>query len=222
MTINEAASSNDSNTVPAETSPENQPETTKQTGQTDETPDSTPVESEPKVDLPRSEPKRSGSGAKWKLAKHPEADLVADGMGEKVGLIWIGTQFYKTPQAFAEEANRMGVSRRIQAVPKGFELGKHYVWFAHPHVREVEVEVTDPETGELKTEKQWQGGVFRIVQPTRIEKIVTQTQSEDEDEMTKLADRGITAVVVPDDDRDHQGSVYDDDASEPAQTEMRV
>jgi hypothetical protein len=144
-----------------------------------------------------------------------------DGMGEKVGLIWIGTQFYKTPQAFAEEANRMGVSRRIQAVPKGLELGKHYVWFAHPHVQEVEVEVMDAETGEPKIEKQWQGGVFRIVKPTRIEKIITQTQSEDDDEMEALEKRGITPVVVPDNDPDHQGSVYDDD-TETMQGEFRV
>jgi hypothetical protein len=75
--FNEAVSSDDPNTAPAGTSPEIQPETTKQTGQTNEMPDPTPVESEPKVDLPRSEPKRkSGAGTQWKLAKYPDADLV--------------------------------------------------------------------------------------------------------------------------------------------------
>ncbi|MEI6227005.1 MAG: hypothetical protein WCS72_19880 [Deltaproteobacteria bacterium] len=42
-----------------------------------------------------------------------------------------------------------------------------------------------------------------------IEKIVTETESKDEAAMEELKGRGITPFVVPDDDKDHQGSVYD-------------
>lgn len=49
----------------------------------------------------------------------------------RCGLIWIGEQHYKTPQDFMREANTMGVSRRIVAVPKGFEVGQTWVLLGH-------------------------------------------------------------------------------------------
>lgn len=118
-------------------------------------------------------------------------------LGEKVGLLWIGVQFYPTTESFAEEARRLGVSRRITAVPRGFKVGEHFVFLAHPRIRQ------DPATEE------WQGGVFHIFRPTAIEKIVTRSEAADEAAMEKLRAAGITPVVVPDDDKDHQGSVYD-------------
>jgi len=133
-------------------------------------------------------------------AAEPEA------LGERVGLLWIGERFYKTPAAFAAEAKRMGISRRIQAVPRGFKLGEHYVFLAHPRVKE-----SIDKDGVIN----WIGGVFRIFRPTRIEKIITASDSKDEAEMKKLADTGITPIIVPDSDPDHQGSVYDDDNLEP-------
>jgi hypothetical protein len=141
----------------------------------------------------------------------------ADGMGDQVGLIWIGTQFYKTPAEFTDEAARLGISRRIKTIPRGFELGKHWVWFAHPKIQKHAV--VNEETHLL--EEEWKGGVFRIFKPTRLEKLITETMAQDDDEMEKLAKAGITPVIVPDNDRDHQGSVYDDDA-EPNQSEMRL
>jgi hypothetical protein len=162
--------------------------------------------------------------------------LEAPAIPPKVGLIWIGTAFYKTPADFANEAARMGVSRRIQSIPRGFRLGLDWVMFAHPHMRKiwrcakcelpyVEAEVAPEVPGveadvlsecclaELK--QGWQGGVFCFFRPTAIEKIVTATQAKDEEEMDKLRERGITPFVVPDDDPDHRGSVYDKAEEEP-------
>lgn len=51
--------------------------------------------------------------------------------GNQAGLLWIGGSFYKTPLDFMEEAQEQGVSRRIPAVPTGFELGTHWVFVAH-------------------------------------------------------------------------------------------
>ena len=90
----------------------------------------------------------------------------------------------------------MGISRRIPAVPRDFELGKTFVFLAHPKVRE-------------SANGEWIGGVFRIFKPDRIEKIITATQAQDETEMNRLVEAGITPVIVLDDDRDHQGTVYD-------------
>jgi hypothetical protein len=132
-------------------------------------------------------------------------------LGERVGLLWIGAQFYPTPASFMAEAMVMGVSRRIAAVPRGLELGKTWVFLAHPRIKEI----TDPSTGET----QWIGGVFRIFRPERIEKIITEMQARDAASMAKLADAGIAPVMVPDDDRDHQGTVYD---KHPLETETAV
>jgi hypothetical protein len=135
-----------------------------------------------------------------------------DVLGERVGLLWIGAEFYPTPESFAREANTLGVSRRIVAIPRGFKLGESWVFLAHPRVKEV----VDPETGDLT----WIGGVFRIFKPERIEKIITDEQAKDEAEMKKLADAGITPVIVPKNDRDHQGTVYDRDSEDDPQQNL--
>lgn len=134
-------------------------------------------------------------------------------LSDKVGLLWIGEAFYKTPSAFQIEAAEMGVSRRITAVPRGFEVGKHWVFLAHPKVKEN----PPANPGDDVT---WTPGVFRIFKPTAIEKILTESMAQDADEMAKLAKAGITPVIVPDNDRDHQGTVYDDDTDSTPQGEL--
>ena len=52
-------------------------------------------------------------------------------LGERCGLIWIGEQHYKTPGEFMREAAKMGVSRRITAVPRDFEVGETWVLLGH-------------------------------------------------------------------------------------------
>ena len=123
-------------------------------------------------------------------------------LGDRVGLLWIGRSFYPTPGAFMHEAAIHGVSRRITALPRGFKFG-HWVFLAHPEAVWIE-EHKGP-------------GIFSIFQPTAFEMIVTQTQARDSEFMADLSKRHIDAVVVPDDDRDHQGTVYDeaDDAELP-------
>ena len=136
-------------------------------------------------------------------------------LGEKVGLIWVGEKFYPTPEDFAREANQLGISRRIKVIPRGFHVGEHWVFVAHPKA----VTSINAETGE----EEMLPAVFRIFQPSRIEKIITRTMSENADLMADLAERGITPVIVPDNDRDHQGSVYDDEATDlPAQMVMTL
>jgi hypothetical protein len=129
-----------------------------------------------------------------------------ESLADRTVLMWIGTAFYPTPADFTREAASLGVSRRIQAVPKGFVLGEHSVFLAHPKVRQG----VDPDNAEA-----WTAGIFAFFKPTSIDKIVTETQSRDTEEMERLTKAGITAVVVPDDDKDHQGSVYDAEDEEP-------
>jgi hypothetical protein len=123
-------------------------------------------------------------------------------MGDRVGLLWIGAEYYKAPMDFTREAQELGVSRRIKAVPRGFKAGEHYVWLAHPRVKRIIREDGEPSDD-------WIGGVFHVFLPNRIEKIVTESEFANEDAMAKLRDSGITPVAVPDNDPDHQGSVHD-------------
>jgi len=47
-------------------------------------------------------------------------------------------------------------------------------------------------------------GIFKLWKPRAIEMIITQTQSGDADFMKDLETKGLTPVIVPDDDPDHQ------------------
>jgi hypothetical protein len=137
-------------------------------------------------------------GSKMQSALCPAAN--PEQFGNKAGLLWIGEAFYKTPADFIQEAQTLGISRRIFSVPRGFEVGKHWVFFAHPNVLN-HIPGAEPQ------EKV--AGIFHMFKPTRIEKIITQSMADDEELMEDLLKRKITPVVVPDNDKDHQGSVYD-------------
>lgn len=142
---------------------------------------------------------------------------VCDGGVTKAGLLWVGEGFYKTPEAFNRESNALGISRRIKSVPKDFTLGETWVLLAHPKavppplltpLKEF-LEETDDEP------KKPTPGIFRAFKPERIEILVTESQKADNEFMAKVEKRGLTPVVVPDDDKDHQGSVYDKAEEEP-------
>lgn len=131
-----------------------------------------------------------------RLCKNPEALA-------KAGLLWIGEQFYPNVKDFTNEALELGVSRRIRTVPRGFKVGETYVLLAHPKA------VHSWEDDHLA----WTPGIFRLWLPTRIEKLVFESQ-RDSDEVKELIERGISPVFIPDNDRDHQGSVYDEPSPE--------
>ena len=114
---------------------------------------------------------------------------------EKSGLMWVGNQFY-TPEEFTEEAIQFGVSKRIAAVPKNFQIGKTWVFLAH-------------KLGGRDILNRKVPAIFYVFKPTRIEKIVSETQYKDNLEMNKLRAKGIIPVVVYDEDYDHRGSAYD-------------
>lgn len=120
----------------------------------------------------------------------PLANLAAL-LGHRAGLLWIGAQFYPTPEHFVQEAHRQGISRRIAAVPKDFQVGETWVLLAHP-------------LGARDAEGTPCPGVFYLFRPEAVEIIVTESQARDPAFMAGLQRRGLTPVVVPDDDPDHQ------------------
>lgn len=128
----------------------------------------------------------------------------------RAGLLWIGEQFYKTAEEFEAEANLLGVSRRIATIPRGFEVGKTWILFAHRLGKKstVNVEIPGALPGVTSTEIKHEPAIFRVWLPQRIEQICVESQRGTE-EIVALEKRGITPVFVPDNDPDHKGSVHD-------------
>jgi hypothetical protein len=100
----------------------------------------------------------------------------------RVGLLWVGEAFYKTPGDFLKEAAALGVSRRIPAVPVGFKVGETWVMLAHR------------KACEGKGSMMVVPGVFRVFKPSRIEYVVK--SSDPLEKLEKLEKRGLTLVWV--------------------------
>lgn len=139
-------------------------------------------------------------------------------------LLWIGRSHY-SPESYLEESRRLGVSRRIPAIPKGLVLGETWVLLAHLDA----VAPKDPTAcdhcdvpkdfhatvagnrpcGEFQPPKPTPG-IFSAFIPRAVELILRESDATPE-RVEKEKKRGVTVVAVPDDDRDHKGSVWDKD-----------
>jgi hypothetical protein len=102
----------------------------------------------------------------------------------KAGLMWIGGIFYATPGEFTEEAARLGVSRRIHAVPKDFKVGETWVFIAH---RKAIQRIEDGKVVDVP-------GIFHAFKPTEVQYVVK--GDETPEELAALEKRGITPVIV--------------------------
>jgi|HubBroStandDraft_2_1064218.scaffolds.fasta_scaffold00990_3 hypothetical protein len=148
-------------------------------------------------------------------------------------LLWIGRGHY-SPDAFLKESRELGVSRRIAALPKGFVPGETWVLLAHLDavpVNEDRIcarcnsdraahayagqEVENVDGSKYRVCDEFQApkptpGIFCAFVPRAVELILKESDATPE-RVEKEAKRGVTVVAVPDDDRDHQGSVWDKD-----------
>lgn len=122
---------------------------------------------------------------------------------EKAGMIWIGERFYKTPQDFIAEGVAHGFSRRIGRVPHGFKIGETPLFLAHR--KAVQSSEPDVKKGKLFSDKP---GIFYVWIPTKLEMIFKES-ARGTDEVKAAEKRNISPVFVPDNDKDHQGRVYD-------------
>jgi hypothetical protein len=114
-------------------------------------------------------------------------------------LIWIGEQYYPTPDAFAAEANTQGISRRINVVPKGFVISETWVLLAHKKAIPLPA-VTDTNLPGLfagmssEGEQQYQAGIFSVFKPDRIEIVVSGNEADEVIE--DYLKRGLTPVLI--------------------------
>lgn len=136
----------------------------------------------------------------------------SDDLG-RVGLMWVGERYYPKPEDFERESERLGVCKRIPALPKEIELDKTWILLVHPKaiVGKVEEKMVNG-VGKVET-RVYKPGIFHAFKPTCIEKIVTDQTSEEE--LGKLKKRGITPVMVPHDDPDHNPKAKKVKAAEP-------
>jgi hypothetical protein len=141
------------------------------------------------------------------------------GSHERLGLLWIGENFYKTPVEFSLEAEQMGISRRISTLPRGFTVGETWVALAHRKAvyRHRHVEYGPPPEGGEPRPASWEGnftpGIFTAFRPKAIEFIVTEKMLEDPKIQERIQRQGLTPVVVPDIPQ-HRGSVHDKEPEE--------
>ena len=138
----------------------------------------------------------------------------------RAGLLWIGEKFYKTPADWMREAENLGVSRRIPAVPREFVLGKTVVLVAHLKAIKKRCEVCDgrgtvvlqplkliegvePEGPPRKIDCTnencedgfvFSAGIFSAFVPSAVEYVTK--GSETTEELEALVKRGITPIKV--------------------------
>lgn len=93
--------------------------------------------------------------------------------GERAGLMWVGERYYPTPDDFLREAQEMGVSKKIAAVPNDFVIGEHWVYLAHPKAS-TRVE-PDDETGKLRVMSY--PGIFYVFKPVQIDLVVKSVEN---------------------------------------------
>jgi hypothetical protein len=113
------------------------------------------------------------------------------------GLIWIGEKFYPTPADYLAEARKMGLSRKIKAVPKGFKLGETVVYLAH---RFAALKEKLDEHGNSVLDKHGEPllngvpGVFATFRPTGIDLVVADADKVPE-KAEKLAEQYGARVI---------------------------
>lgn len=119
----------------------------------------------------------------------------------RCGLIWVGEQHYKTPGEFMREAEKMGVSRRITAVPRDFEIGETWVLLGHRKAITKACSECgdeghpDPECPVCEgTGYEHRPGIITAFRPTAIEYVVK--GDETDEEIEALEARGLTPVKV--------------------------
>ncbi len=116
----------------------------------------------------------------------------------RCGLLWVGEKFYPTPLDFVSESLSMGLSKRLSHVPKGLELGKTWVLLAHPKAYPVGFD----QAGVMGGKATWTPGIFKAFIPSRLELLIWKSEATPE-RLADLEKRGISPVIVPDGDPDH-------------------
>ena len=113
-------------------------------------------------------------------------------------IMWVGHKYY-TVESFTEEAMKMGVSKRIPFIPNGMVPGKSVVYLA---MKNCSGEIIGFDNDGKPVKKDC---IFGSFTPTAFEYIMTESKATDS-VIEEYKERGISVVVVPDNDPDHNPS----------------
>jgi len=107
---------------------------------------------------------------------------------ERMGLLWVGKQFYKSVEEHNREEDILGISRHIPTIPYDLEPGKTWIALAHPRA----LNSYDESTGQIE----FFPGVFRVFLLSAIEYVVK--GDETEEELKRMQNRGTDLInVIP-------------------------
>jgi len=125
-----------------------------------------------------------------------EGCYLCDPTSEPAYIRTIGKKFY-SPVSFMDEARKMGVSLRMNQIPKDLKLGKTVVYLAHPEAVYTEATLEEQkETGKMTLPRL---GIFSAFIPQRVEMPVYDKMLKGKGSRKlkqSLKKRGITPVVV--------------------------
>lgn len=108
------------------------------------------------------------------------------------GLLWVGQQYYPTASSFLSEAATVGISRRINMVPRGLVVGETWVFLGHREAIETRPQPSYERDDPPEVERY--PGIFAAFQPRAIEYVVTGDEADEE--LEALAARGFTLIRV--------------------------
>lgn len=132
---------------------------------------------------------------------------VCDPTNELAYVMMVGEKHYPTIVHFMEEANRLGVSKRIPFIPKKLKMGETIIYLAHPKACRVPVPFEDdsesPQHRLVDAEKKRLAlGLFMAFRPRAIEMPVYKKDLTKK-KKAELEKRGITPIQIRDNDPDH-------------------
>jgi len=126
--------------------------------------------------------------------------LANPGEEDEIGLMLVSNRYY-TPTSFQLEAQNLGVSKRIAAIPRKLKLHETWVLLA----MNIPANIPEDRRADFEGFKPGTQSVFYAFQPTRIELVVTPTwKAAHAQQVEYYQKRGVVLVEVPDDDPDHQ------------------
>lgn len=121
---------------------------------------------------------------------------------DQVLLLWVGEKFYPTVQDWSGEALKLGLSKRLPAIPKEFVPGATWLAVAHPKGIRKDAPAGDGEIGE---KADYTPAVFQFIRSGKIEVVVTPSMKKQRwvKALQKQWGDGLQLVEVPEDDPDH-------------------
>lgn len=131
--------------------------------------------------------------------------LMCDPKDETAYIMLVGEKYY-SPKSFMEEANTLGVCKRIAFIPQELELGKTAIYLAHKKACLKNGDGDADKHGRIKM-LQEDTGIFCAFVPQRIEKLFWEKElqgKKGEALKKKLAKQGITPISIPNGDTDHK------------------